>query len=58
MTKNDATLQYSEQDLEKSLRRKLDTLDDAERMIIFAELSHWEPNWKLTLEEYSRQRVV
>ncbi|MDR9459561.1 MAG: hypothetical protein RI591_05355, partial [Dehalococcoidia bacterium] len=58
MIKNNATLQHSEQEREKSLRCKLGIPDDAERVIIFAESSHWDPNWKLTSEEYFHQRVV
>jgi len=58
MTKDDATLQQSGQECEKSLRRKLGVPDDAERVIIFAESSHWDPNWKLTSEEYFNQRVL
>lgn len=58
MTNSDTTPQHCEQEREKSLRRKLGIPDDAERVIIFAESSHWDPNWKLTSEEYFHQRVV
>ena len=42
---------------EKSLRRRFDIPDDAERVIVFAESSHWDPNWLYTSEEYFRRFV-
>ncbi|UCC60032.1 MAG: hypothetical protein JSV02_09915, partial [Dehalococcoidia bacterium] len=42
---------------ETSLRQRLGIPDDAERVIIFAESSHWDPNWLLTSEEYFRRLV-
>jgi hypothetical protein len=35
-----------------SLRQTLGIPDDAERVLIFSESSHWDPNWMLTSEEY------
>ena len=43
---------------EESLRRNLGIPDDAERVIIFAESSHWDPNWLKTSEEYFEQLVA
>jgi hypothetical protein len=37
---------------ETSLRHQLGIPDDAGRVIIFAESSHWDPNWLKTSEEY------
>jgi alpha-mannosidase len=34
------------------IRRQLGIPDDAEQVLIFAESSHWDPNWMLTSEEY------
>jgi len=34
------------------LRRHLGIPDDAERVLIFSESSHWDPNWMFTSEEY------
>jgi len=44
---------------EKSLElaRKLGIPDDAERIIIFGESSHWDPNWLMTSKEYYRFRI-
>ena len=43
---------------EATLRRKLGIPDDARRVILFAESSHWDPNWLLTSEEYYRRWVA
>jgi hypothetical protein len=42
---------------EESLRRRLGIPDDAERVIVFAESSHWDPNWLRTSEEYFHRFV-
>ena len=42
---------------EKYLRRCLGIPDEAERVILFAESSHWDPNFLLTSEEYFRRFV-
>ena len=42
---------------EKSLRQCLGIPDDAKRVIVFAESSHWDPNWILTSGEYFRRFV-
>jgi len=42
---------------EESLRRRLGIPDDAERVIVFAESSHWDPNWLHTSEEYYHRFV-
>lgn len=34
------------------LRHCLGIPDDAERVLVFSESSHWDPNWMLTSEEY------
>ena len=36
----------------ESLRRHLGIPDDAERVLVFSESSHWDPDWMLTSEEY------
>jgi len=42
---------------EESLRRRFDIPDEAERVIVFAESSHWDPNWLRTSEEYFHRFV-
>lgn len=42
---------------EPDLRRALGIPDDAEHVIVFAESSHWDPNWLHTSEEYYRRFV-
>jgi hypothetical protein len=37
---------------EQALRRRLGIPDDAQRIMIFAESSHWDPDWVRTSEEY------
>ncbi len=39
------------------MRRGLGVPDDAERVLIFGETSHWDPNWLLTADEYYRVRI-
>jgi hypothetical protein len=39
------------------LRRRLGIPDDAERVLVFSESSHWDPNWLLTSEEYFERFV-
>ena len=43
---------------ETALRQRLAIPDDAERVIVFAESSHWDPDWLLTSEEYYRRFVA
>ena len=57
MVKKHTVQQPLQQEREKSLRCRLGVPDDAERVIVFAESSHWDPNWMLTSEEYF-QRLV
>jgi len=40
------------QEAEAHLRHKLGIPDDARQVILFAESSHWDPNWLYTSEEY------
>jgi len=42
---------------EKDFRQQLGIPDDAQRVLIFAESSHWDPNWMLTSEEYFERYV-
>jgi hypothetical protein len=42
---------------EQLLRESLDIPPDAERVLIFAESSHWDPNWLYTSEEYYQRFV-
>lgn len=42
---------------ERSIRQTLGIPEDAERVLIFGETSHWDPNWLLTSEEYYERRV-
>ncbi|MGD8599638.1 MAG: hypothetical protein PVJ26_21675, partial [Anaerolineae bacterium] len=37
---------------EKALRASLGIPADAQRVIVFAESSHWDPNWLYTSDEY------
>ena len=39
------------------LRRQLGIPDDAERVLIFSESSHWDPNWLFTSEAYYERFV-
>jgi len=39
-------------DRERELRSRLGIPEDARRVIVFAESSHWDPNWIRTSEEY------
>ncbi len=57
MAETQTILQPSQQAREKFLRHRLGIPDDAERVIVFAESSHWDPNWLLTSEEYFRRFV-
>ncbi|MHB8895844.1 MAG: glycoside hydrolase family 38 N-terminal domain-containing protein, partial [Candidatus Geothermincolia bacterium] len=42
---------------EIEVRRRLRIPDDALRVIVFAESSHWDPDWLLTSDEYYRFRI-
>lgn len=42
---------------ERSLRESLGIPADAERILMFAESSHWDPNWLYTSEEYYQRFV-
>ena len=42
---------------ELQIRRRLGIPDDAQHAIIFAESSHWDPDWIQTSEEYYRRFV-
>jgi hypothetical protein len=45
-------LEAPDQAHEQWLRRRLGIPDEAQQIIIFAESSHWDPNWVRTSEEY------
>ena len=57
MAKNHTVQQPPQQERERSLRYRLGIPDDAERVIVFAESSHWDPNWMLTSDGYLRRLV-
>ncbi len=42
---------------ERDLRHRLGIPDHAKRVLIFAESSHWDPNWLYTSEEYYHRFV-
>jgi hypothetical protein len=42
---------------EQALRERLGIPRQAERVILFGETSHWDPNWLLTSEQYYRRRI-
>jgi hypothetical protein len=42
---------------EQALRDSLGIPDHARQIVVFAETSHWDPNWIRTSEEYYEQRV-
>lgn len=42
---------------DQQLRHRLGIPDDAKRVLIFSESSHWDPNWLLTSEEYFERFV-
>jgi hypothetical protein len=45
------------QDRENAIRRRLGIPDDARKVIVFAESSHWDPSWIRTSEEYFQKYV-
>lgn len=42
---------------EAELRKQLGIAENAEKILVFTETSHWDPNWLLTSEEYFLLRV-
>ncbi len=42
---------------EAELRKRLGIPQDASRVLVLGESSHWDPNWLLTSDEYYRARV-
>jgi hypothetical protein len=44
-------------DSEAAVRQRLGIPRDAERVLVFAESSHWDPDWMFTSEEYYRLRI-
>jgi len=38
-------------------RQRLGIPDDARRVLVFSESSHWDPHWLLTSEQYFRLGV-
>ncbi|WP_287154322.1 hypothetical protein [Candidatus Solincola tengchongensis] len=42
---------------EKGIRERLEIPSGAARVLVFAESSHWDPDWLLTSEEYYRFRI-
>ncbi len=42
---------------EAAIRERLSIPPDAERVLLFAESSHWDPDWMFTSEEYYRLRI-
>jgi len=51
------TLPSSSPDAESALRKELGIPPDAARVLLFAESSHWDPNWLRTSQEYFQQLV-
>lgn len=43
---------------ERELLDKLKIPDDAERVLVLGETSHWDPNWLHTAEEYYEKRIA
>jgi hypothetical protein len=39
------------------IRKELGIPEDAEQVLVFAESSHWDPDWLLTSDEYYRLRI-
>jgi hypothetical protein len=52
------TLPSSSPDAESALRKELGIPPDAARVLLFAESSHWDPNWLRTSQEYFQQLVA
>ena len=44
--------QHQRTEREAALRRRLGIPDDAARVLVFGESSHWDPDWLYTSEEY------
>jgi hypothetical protein len=57
MAKKHTIQQPSRQEREKSLRCRLGIPDETERVILFAESSHWDPNWMLASDGYFHRLV-
>jgi hypothetical protein len=55
--KRSSNSQSASPDREKAIRRRLGIPDDAKRVIVFAESSHWDPSWIRTSEEYFERYV-
>jgi hypothetical protein len=53
----EATVPAQPADREAALREKLQIPKDANRVLIFGETSHWDPNWVLTSERFYNLRV-
>jgi len=49
--------QRASQDRENAIRRRLGIPDDAKKVIVFAESSHWDPSWIRTSDEYFQRYV-
>lgn len=47
----------SPRSIESSLRDRLGIPEDASRVVVFAESTHWDPNWMLRAGEYFRFNV-
>ncbi|WP_458012283.1 glycoside hydrolase family 38 N-terminal domain-containing protein [Candidatus Solincola sp.] len=47
----------SRREKEKEIREKLEIPASAAKVLVFAESSHWDPDWLLTSEEYYRLRI-
>ncbi len=52
-----STPQRTSQERENAIRRRLGIPDDARKVIVFAESSHWDPSWIRTSEEYFQKYV-
>lgn len=48
---------YGRREREKEIREKLEIPAGAAKVLVFAESSHWDPDWLLTSEEYYRLRI-
>ncbi len=49
--------QRASQERENAIRRRLGIPDNARKVIVFAESSHWDPSWIRTSEEYFQRYV-
>jgi hypothetical protein len=49
--------QFEKTEIEKKLRKQFGIPKNVQRVLIFGETSHWDPNWLYTSKEYYERRI-